>query len=319
MQEFILDDILSTLSYYDIFQYPLTADEVYGFLPVKVTNRDRLKAALIQAVMDEVVYEHNGYFSISSSVAQDARRRIAMEKRAGRRWKTARAMTHILKRFPFVSSVIVTGTLSKNIHQPGLDIDYFIITEPNRLWIARTLLIGFKKIVLLNSRDLFCLNYFISSNALEVQDKNVFTATEIAHAKVLYNSSLFADFLHANRWIYKYFPNLNDIALPSPNPDEKKSRLRMLSQRLFDRPAFDELDERLMRRWADIWKRRYPDLPDDKRDALFRVRRHESKAHGPDFQTRILAAHAERCKAAGINPSRYQTHKERAYEHPAFA
>lgn len=308
-------DILSTLSYYDIFNYPLRAEEVFCFLPRNGVTEETVASALDAAVESGSVYRHFGYYGLNPAIREHVERRLAMEDRARGRWKTARRMTHILKRFPFISSVIVTGTLSKNIHWQGLDIDYFIITKPNRLWIARTMLILFKKSFLLNSKQLFCLNYFISESALPIQDRNIFTATEIAHAKVLFNKQQFDAWLTANDWIHSYFPNLKHARIPAPQADNNHPWLHTLMGLFPNLGILDRLDAWLMVRWARIWQRRYPELTPEKRDALFRVRRHESKAHGPDFQTRILAAHAERCKRIGVNPERYQT---RPHEHPAF-
>jgi predicted nucleotidyltransferase len=98
-------------------------------------------------------------------------------------WKLAGIVTHVIKRFPFVRGVFVTGSLSKNSSDSSSDLDFMVITRKGRLWIARTLLMLFKKIFLLNSYKYFCINFLLSEDNLEIEDKNVFTATEVMTVK----------------------------------------------------------------------------------------------------------------------------------------
>ena len=65
-----------------------------------------------------------------------------------------------IAKFPFVESVNLSGSLSKGYYDLEDDIDFFIITKPNRLWIARTLLILYKKVFLLNSKKHFIFEVF---------------------------------------------------------------------------------------------------------------------------------------------------------------
>ena len=96
-----------------------------------------------------------------------------------------------IKRFPFVRAVFLSGELSKNISSDDGDIDFMIVTEKNRLWICRTLLTFFKKIFLFNQKKYLCINYFVDEEHLHLPKKNIFTATEIAHVKPLFNFILF--------------------------------------------------------------------------------------------------------------------------------
>jgi hypothetical protein len=71
--------------------------------------------------------------------------------------------------------------LSKNFADERADIDYFVVTKANRLWIARTLMHLFKKLTfLVGKQHYFCMNYFVDEEALTIQEKNLFTAVEVA-------------------------------------------------------------------------------------------------------------------------------------------
>src|SRR5690606_3777846 len=92
----------------------------------------------------------------------------------------ARKKAKLISQFPFVRGVMASGSLSKGYADEKSDIDFFIITIPNRLWIARTLLVLYKRIFLLNSHKFFCVNYFVDEKHLGIEEKNLFTATELA-------------------------------------------------------------------------------------------------------------------------------------------
>ena len=81
------------------------------------------------------------------------------------------------------------------------DLDFFIITKPNRLWIARMLLALYQKIVLLNSHKYFCVNYFVDEHHLAIEEKNLYTATELSTLIPLYGKEYYPQLMMANHWI----------------------------------------------------------------------------------------------------------------------
>jgi hypothetical protein len=58
----------------------------------------------------------------------------------------------------------------------------FITTAKNRLWIARTLMHGLKKLTFLfNKQHYFCMNYYVDEvQQLQIREKNIYTAIEVA-------------------------------------------------------------------------------------------------------------------------------------------
>ena len=75
---------------------------------------------------------------------------------------------------------------------------------------------------LLNSKKYFCVNYFIDEDHLEIEEKNRFTATEIATLLPIYNAQLYQRFYRANNWIKNYLPHSHqyssDEIQPASNP-----------------------------------------------------------------------------------------------------
>jgi hypothetical protein len=220
-------------------------------------------------------------------------------------WRMGRAATFVIKRFPFVRGIMVSGDLSKNLATKGSDVDFFIITSPDRLWIARALLILFKKVFLFNSKKFFCLNTFLSSDRLTLDDKNIYVAAEVAYLKPMFNLRLFEEFRQANSWILDFFPNFDARFLPSPvtMARDRGSFLQKLLELPFTLIPSDGLDTLLLRMMEQVWKRRYPEIDSERRARSFRSTKTESRTYPTDYQELVLTWYAERRKAAFASPA----------------
>jgi hypothetical protein len=207
---------------------------------------------------------------------------------------------HIIRRFPFVRAVFVSGDLSKNVATRKSDIDFFILTEPDRLWIARTLLILFKKTFLLNRKKYFCLNSFATTDHLTLDERNIFLATEIATLTPLSNSALFTRYRRANAWIREYFPNFADENTGAPPVCNRGSLIQKLLEYPFRFIPAGRLDSYLLAMMERTWARRYPEFDEETRNRIFRCTKNESRAYAGNFQDKILAVYAQRLREFGV-------------------
>jgi len=289
----IQKSIVKTLVYFSIFKHPLRIDELHKFLLFKGCRLDEVKHEALKLKENGKIFEFDGFFQLEDK-KEWVEARIKGERVASWFWKVAKFMAHVMKRFPFVRGIFVSGALAKwNISMKS-DIDFFIITKRGRLWMARSLLIGFKKVFLLNKRKFFCLNYFISDDHLEIEDKNIFTAIEIATLKPIFNLGLYFEFMRANSWIRGFLPNYYVDGFPGSIVSERKSLFQSFSEKFFEGifnrngNSLDKFDLALMEKWKKIWKVRYPNLGDEERDLMFRCRPYSSKAHPNNFQNFVL-------------------------------
>jgi hypothetical protein len=209
-------------------------------------------------------------------------------------------MGHVIKRFPFVRAIFISGDLSKGVANPMSDIDYVVVTEPGRLWICRMLLVGFKKCFLLNSKKYFCLNYYLDSAHLELDDRNYYTATEIAHLKPLFNTALFLKYMNANSWIRGFFPNYRIAPQRALTPDDRRSFLQAILELPFKGAWADRLDARLMEFMKRIWKKRYPDVDEPTREHAFRCSISESRAYVGNFSEKVLDIYRRKLEAHSL-------------------
>lgn len=292
--------ILQTLLYYDIWQYPLSARELYAFLPGVRLSFEQFSAYLASNGPGEAVGEHDGYFFIKARTRAVVERRFKRQHHASRMWMMARLSTHLIKRFPFVRGVFVSGELSKNATSPSSDVDFFILTAPGRLWITRALLILFKKIFLLNRKKFFCLNFFVTTDHLLLSERNVYLATEVAHLKPLFGSALFGDYLAANGWVSEYFPNFGPELLLKVRANDRRSVVQRVLETPFALLPANALDKFLLQAMKRVWRRRYPALDEETRERMFRSTRDESRAYGGDFQDKILTMYEQKLKEYGV-------------------
>jgi len=297
----IKDNILKTLLYYDIFSHPLKDDEIFTFLPensvAKETVYDVLKKSAKET--ENQFAENDGYYYVKPNDSYIIKR-ITKERYSKKMWKAAGIVTHIIKRFPFIRAVMVTGSLSKNSSDKTSDLDFMVITSPGRLWIARTLLMLFKKIFLFNSYKYFCVNYFVTTNSLEISDKNVFTATEIATIKGTYNTGLMKKFIEGNKWIKDYFPNyiLCDSRMNSAGcrVTNRRSIFQFISELLFIPPLAEKLDQALMKKTIAHWNNKYSYLDEKERNRRMQSSRNVSKSHPESVHKIILDAYTNKLK-----------------------
>lgn len=299
--EILKNNILKTLLYYDIFQHPLSNEEIFTFLPQNSIPKEDLSRLLGEFSLNEQneFAEKEGLYYVKPNV-NNVCARMNKEKYSLKMWRAAYFVTHVIKRFPFVRSVMVTGTLSKNSSDKASDLDFMVITAPGRLWISRTMLMLFKKIFLLNSKKYFCVNYFITEDSLEIHDRNIFTATEIATIKATFNTRLSEKFLNENRWITQFFPNciFNDPGLHKAGCriNNRKSIIRKTMEIIFTGRFGERLDKFLMLKTIEHWKKKYPHLAESERNFRLRSTRTESKTHPDSVQKQILSLYEEKLK-----------------------
>ncbi len=178
-------------------------------------------------------------------------RRRKGNERADELLKIANRVGRLLYKFPFVKGVGVSGSLSKNYADEDADIDFFIITKANRLWIARTFLHLLKKLSFLAGKQhWYCMNYFIDEEALLIAEKNIFTAVEVVTLKPVCGDTTMPDFFTANQWALDHFPN---HAVPTVPGNNKTPWYKKWIEKIFSNGFGNRLDNYLMRVTAKRW------------------------------------------------------------------
>jgi predicted nucleotidyltransferase len=203
--------IVATLLYYDLFAFPLRADEVVRFAhrPRGEENFHARDVAKCNAWWDS----RSAFWFLKGRdewVQHRAQRQAASAEKLARARKYAR----LLQLIPGVRFIGVTGSLAMESAVPEDDIDFLIIAQKNRLWFTRALVLSALLAWGVKRPDnggaeypnLICANIFLSEEDLRVPDENLFIAHEICQMLPLLGADTYRAFLTANAWVKNYLP-----------------------------------------------------------------------------------------------------------------
>lgn len=244
------ESILRVVAYFDMFSYPVTMDEILQFLDQPVREND-LESAVRQLLDKKAIWQLGRFYSLRND-PQLEQRRLNGNLLAVKQLKLAMRISRVLAWCPYIRGIGISGSLSKNFAYKGSDYDFFIITAANRLWIARSFQHLFvKAFSWLGLRRYCCLNYYIDERALEIEEKNIFTATEVATLLPARGKRSFQHFFSANQWIHRFMPNASFRKIPEK---EISSWLKSCVEWMLNNRLGNRLDDALMRYFSRRWK-----------------------------------------------------------------
>jgi hypothetical protein len=191
---------LRALAYSDLFDYPLTLDELAryqietnfsaGIIQEELTGSPALQAAVSRS--EDGLYCLRGREEVFNI-------RRARESPSERVWQRARRYGAIMSRLPFVRMVAVTGALAVDNIAARPDIDLLVVTVAGRVWIARRVIVLLVRLARLFGDDL-CPNYVISESKLSLDQRDLFTAHELAQMVPLSGQRVYRAMLRQNDW-----------------------------------------------------------------------------------------------------------------------
>lgn len=288
-QSHLEESCLMILQYFGIFRYPLTLEEVHRFIPAASSVREVSKA-LDSLVHNQIIYRIDEYFLPGES-PQWVNERKKGNAKALKLLGRSGAYARIISAFPFVRGIAISGSLSKFYAAEDADLDFFIITDPDRLWIARSLLHMFKKLTFLTGHQhYFCMNYFVDTEALKITHRNLYSSIEVVTLLPVYNETLFHHFMQENLWATEYLPNHPGISNRDYLLKGRKQFLKAFLEQTLNLLFPDKLNRFLMnltdRKWRRKWKRF--GYPENEYDHAFLTDLHISKNHPADYEKKVL-------------------------------
>lgn len=282
------NSILKVILYFDIFNYPVSLSEIRLFLDQYVQEYDLVKA--LQVLLDEhYIFKLDEFYSAKNDYSLVQKRRICNHK-AQDLLKIAYKISAFLYNFPYVRGIGISGSLSKNVADEDADIDFFVITKSNRLWIARTIMHLFKKLTFLVGRQhWFCMNYFVDEDALQIEEKNIFTASELVTLLPICGNGSVKNFFEANDWVYTYYPNqfwrTSYLKNKKSSGWFKRGVEHVLNNRLGDR-----LDDFFLKLTTNRWNKKEARMKLNRKGGPMSLKtgKHFSKPNPVYFQEKIL-------------------------------
>jgi hypothetical protein len=280
--------VISVLQYFAIFQYPLKTEEIHAYCPEASSQAD-VNHALNELVMERHIYRYNEFYSPSAEIQQQVSRRVRGNILATLLQPSALKVGRFIYKFPFVRFVGISGSLSKGYAQHDSDFDYFIVTAPNRLWICRTLLHLFKKTTFLfGQQHKFCMNYFLDEGHPELEEKNRYTAIEMASMIPVKGNAEYERLMECNEWLTGFLPNIrkSNSFISAPDKSILKGAVESVLELFFPGTFNKKLMQLTDKRWRKKWARK--NFPANDYELAFKTRLYVSKNHPHNHQKKIL-------------------------------
>lgn len=215
--------ILQTLKYSDIFKFPLTSKEIYKYLisetPYPFLQVEKTTKTLVQ---NKKIKKLGKYYGLNSLPRESQTKREESKKMCKEQVSRAKRDLKNLARLPFVKMTAITGSVAaKNCSQKA-DVDLFIVTSKNFLWITRLITVLYLK-MLKKYKNPYCANIYIPINNLTWNKKNIYVANEVARLYPLFNkNNTYELFLQKNTWACEYLANFKGY-IPKFNIKHKNS------------------------------------------------------------------------------------------------
>lgn len=198
--------------YHSIFDYSLSMPEIIKWKPGEVYKK--FDTEKISVKHKNQLY----YLTGSKGVILKKNSRKAYSLKG---IKKAYKNTNILRLFPFVKLVCLTGSLPMLNAQKTYDIDLLLVVSKNTLWAGRIIISLTLKLFGIPlrrysdsknkiEREKLCLNIWLEEDSITwpAGKRNFYTAHEICHMIPLIDKEgSYKLFLSKNKWVKKYWPN----------------------------------------------------------------------------------------------------------------
>jgi hypothetical protein len=215
----LTEGIIATLAFFGIYQVPLSAQRIWELLYRVSATREQVDLELERLVTLNAIVYRDGLYALRE---WDEKKRQENLQEMDKRWTRVRKYYWLLSAIPFVEHMSVINSLSLGTADENSDIDFFIITKPNRLYFVRSLIIIMFKLLRvykgkgkINMK--FCFGFYVSSSSMNI--KRVMLAQEDPYLVFWMGSMVpiislkyYERFMKENRWVYSWLPNFRGLS-----------------------------------------------------------------------------------------------------------
>jgi hypothetical protein len=273
--------VINTLAYFRTLNTPLTLVQIGRYLidsnpstslrsPQNDINNDKYLLSEINNVLKDlidknIVMEQKGLYWLSLrdpsaapqddkvNTPQDDRNKddrkdwlkfVRSEKNSQRKINKALKAIKLFSLVPFLRGLFICGSVARKVSRRDSDIDFLILTKPDRTWTVRLWLTFFAYLLGKKTRpfqadrkDKFCLNHYRSSSNLKLEEnlRDLYSAEEYASMLNVYSANRTdRKFFKKNkRWMSSFLPNFPFSKLPiSPANGKLFSSVRKILEKM---------------------------------------------------------------------------------------
>jgi hypothetical protein len=178
MEKALEQSIIKTLAYFDIFDYPLTREELFSYLweaPKDCRYLDFVNELekMVTTDFKGKIENTGGYYFFSGRQEIVAKRERKIEY-TEERMKIAKRGTQKLRYIPFFQALFVCNQLPIGVKQKS-DIDVFIVVKKGRIWLTRFFITLILSIFSLRRSGVhidrrLCLSFYVTEDNLNLSN-----------------------------------------------------------------------------------------------------------------------------------------------------
>ncbi len=209
----LLGRVWLVLAYSAVFEFPLTTAEVlkrcWRFEGETVPTQPQIEKVLrLLRSLGKVSLTKELWHLVFQPQAPS--NRLHWERYSQQKIEQATPVIKFLTSLPWVVGVAITGSVAVNSAKKDDDVDFMVVTEPNRLWLTRLLTLFFamkygkRRSFAREEPNSWCFNLWLDSDNLLVPQAQhtLYTAYEVCQAKWVTNRRKTAEkFLKENTWV----------------------------------------------------------------------------------------------------------------------
>jgi hypothetical protein len=228
--------IIATIGYFDMFDRPLTAFEVFTNLLSKdaiaeapmapgvahgagnrgetFTEYNNILTELRNLVRAKRLAYREGLYALPNrlDIVEERHMRHIISKP---KWDRAVFAAKLIRHIPFVRMVAVCNTLSFNAAKETSDIDLLIVVEKGRIWLSRLLITGLIQAFGIRRHgkhiaSRICLSFYVTNDNLNLSNIwldpfDIYLIYYTTQVVVLYdNNDTRRAFIRENQWVNQY-------------------------------------------------------------------------------------------------------------------
>jgi predicted nucleotidyltransferase len=240
--------ILETVRYFDVQDHCLTPLDISKYL-LKIPDLPDRPYSIYEIIeelegsLKDQVQSHQGFYFLTGR-EELVTKRLHNNFYATKRLKRMKRYLPFVRHIPYVQAVGVGGSEALNNSKEGSDIDLLVITNNNRIWLARLFVTTYFQFLGMrryksNVADRFCLNHYLAEEKELSEDHNLYTAVEYASIVPYYGSDVLHRFHQKNySWIKNFLAQPHFVRNDTPEP----SRFKKITEAVLDSTIGDPLN-----------------------------------------------------------------------------
>jgi hypothetical protein len=229
--------LIYTLAYSHQWQWPLLFSELHERLVAKVSatgddfglpssrsSSSEILSALQELQQQGIVTTQHKLW-VLTGFEPSFEHRLSREKIAPHKWQEVQVFLSKVSKISWIQAVYVTGALAVNNVDAQDDVDFMIVTVPQRLWLSRVavawiaLLAGKRRTWNGFEPNSWCFNLWLTTDELGCfrHRQSLYTAYELHQMQCVYDVANVDQRLRAqNAWVKQYLPNTSALDVSQP-------------------------------------------------------------------------------------------------------